>query len=106
VFLRANGTVEDLKPWGLPIGVLSDEEYAEGTVDFAPGDLLLIYSDGLTDARPELRDKQVLAGLLDPDSTAGDVAQMLASRAIAGGGRLPDDMTIVVLKRPSESRAT
>jgi serine phosphatase RsbU (regulator of sigma subunit) len=105
VFLRADGTVEDLKPWGLPIGVLSDEEYAEGTVDFAPGDLLLIYSDGLTDARPELRDKQVLAGLLDPDSTAGDVAQMLASRAIAGGGRLPDDMTIVVLKRPSESRA-
>lgn len=100
VFLRADGSVEDLKPWGLPLGVLSDEEYVEGTVEFGPGDLLLVYSDGLTDARPELRDKGVLAGLLRQGGTASEIAQMLADRATADEGPLPDDLTIVALRRP------
>lgn len=100
VFLRADGSFEDLNPWGLPLGVLSDEEYAEGTVEFGPGDLLLVYSDGLTDARPELRDKRVLIDLLRQGGTASEIAQMLAERATTGEGPLPDDLTIVALRRP------
>jgi phosphoserine phosphatase RsbU/P len=100
MFLRADGSFEELKPWGLPLGVLSDEQYAEGTVEFEPGDLLVVYSDGLTDARPELRDKDALAGLLKSGGTAGEIAQMLSDRATAAEGPLPDDLTIVALRRP------
>lgn len=100
VFLRADGTTEDLKPWGLPLGVLSDEQYAEGTVEFGPGDVLVVYSDGLTDARPELRDKSAIAALLKSGDTASEIAQMLADRATSAEGPLPDDLTIVALRRP------
>lgn len=100
VFRRADGSIEDLPPWGLPLGVLSEEQYGEGAVTFAPGDLLVVYSDGLTDALPELRKKQTLAELLDPERTASEIAQMLAERASAGGGPLPDDLTVVALRRP------
>lgn len=100
VFLRDDGSTEELKPWGLPLGVLSDEQYAEGTVEFGPGDLLVVYSDGLTDARPELRDPQVLARLVGQGGTASEIAQMLADRALEGDGPLPDDLTIVTLRRP------
>jgi len=100
VFLRADGSCEELKPWGLPLGVLSDEEYAEGAVEFQPGDLLLVYSDGLTDAQPELRDKRALAELLRHGGTASEIAQMLADRVTTGAGPLPDDLTIVALRRP------
>jgi serine phosphatase RsbU (regulator of sigma subunit) len=100
VFLRADGSVEELKPWGLPLGVLSDEQYSEGTIELAPGDLLVVYSDGLTDAVPELRDRDALTALLKQGRTAGDIAQMLADKATANGGPLPDDLTIVALRRP------
>lgn len=102
VFLRANGSVEELKPWGLPLGVLSEEQYAEGTVEFSPGDLLVVYSDGLTDARPELRNTTALADLLRLGGTASEIAQMLADKATAGDGPLPDDLTIVALRRPPQ----
>lgn len=100
VFRRADGTLEEMQPWGLPLGVLSEEQYGEGAVTFEPGDLLVVYSDGLTDAQPELRHKQALAALLDPGKTASEIAESLAERAGAGGGPLPDDLTIVVLRRP------
>jgi serine phosphatase RsbU (regulator of sigma subunit) len=80
--------------------VLSDEQYAEGTVEFGPGDLLVVYSDGLTDARPELRDPQVLARFVGQGGTASEIAQMLADRALEGDGPLPDDLTVVALRRP------
>ena len=105
VFLRADGSVEELKPWGLPLGVLSEERYAEGTIEFGPGDLLVVYSDGLTDARPELRDQKALADLLRQGGTASEITQMLADQATSAGGPLPDDLTIVALRRPPQLSA-
>lgn len=105
VFKRADGSIEELRPWGLPLGVLSEEQYAEGTVTFGPGDLLVVYSDGLTDARPELRDKQALGALLEQGRTASEIAEMLAGRASERGGPLPDDLTIVALRRTPKPHA-
>lgn len=47
---RADGTIEKLAEGGVPIGVFDEWEYTEGTVVFAPGDTLLLYSDGVTEA--------------------------------------------------------
>lgn len=103
---RADGKIEPLRPWGLPLGVLSTERYSEGMVVLGPGDVLVIYSDGLSEARPELfRDQETLAAQLAVDDTAGATAQKLVELATAAGGQLPDDLTVVVVRRPPDSTA-
>jgi serine phosphatase RsbU (regulator of sigma subunit) len=37
---------------GLPLGILDEQTYDETTVALEPGDLLLLYTDGITEARP------------------------------------------------------
>lgn len=97
---RADGTIEALRPWGLPLGVLSGERYEEGTVTLGPGDLLVIYSDGLSEARPDLfRDQETLAGQIAAEDPAGIIAQKLVDLATSAGGQLPDDLTVVVVRR-------
>jgi phosphoserine phosphatase RsbU/P len=96
---RVNGTIEPLRPCWLPVGVSSAEEYAEGTITMNPGDQLVIYSDGLTEARPDLfRDQQTLAAQIQPDEPAGTTAQRLVDLATSVG-QLPDDLTVVVVRR-------
>ena len=98
---RADGDIAPLQPWGLPLGVLSTERYNEGVVTIGPGDQLVIYSDGLSEARPELfRDRDTVAAHLTSDDTAGETAQKLVDLATAAGGQLPDDLTVVVVRRP------
>ncbi len=64
-----------------------------------PGDLLVIYSDGLTTARPELfGDHETLAGQIPPGEAAGATAQRLVDLATSAGA-LPDDLTVVALRR-------
>jgi serine phosphatase RsbU (regulator of sigma subunit) len=100
VLRRGDGTIEPLQPFGLPLGVLSTEHYSEGVVTLGPGDVLVIYSDGLSEARPELfRDQETLAAQIDPNETAGATAQRLVDLATAAGGQLPDDLTVVVVRR-------
>jgi sigma-B regulation protein RsbU (phosphoserine phosphatase) len=35
---------------GLPLGILNDQTYGQATVQLEPGDLLLLYTDGITEA--------------------------------------------------------
>jgi sigma-B regulation protein RsbU (phosphoserine phosphatase) len=49
---RANGQIESsFTEAALPLGIDGDEEYPDGVVRFAPGDLLVLYTDGITEAR-------------------------------------------------------
>jgi sigma-B regulation protein RsbU (phosphoserine phosphatase) len=48
--LLRNGKIIDLNKGGLVFGVLPDTEYLTETVQLAPGDHLLLYTDGLIDA--------------------------------------------------------
>jgi serine phosphatase RsbU (regulator of sigma subunit) len=97
---RANGSLEPLQPFGLPLGVLSTERYSEGVVMLGAGDVLVIYSDGLSEARPDLfRDQETLAAQISSSDTAGNTAQRLVDLATAQGGQLPDDLTVVVVRR-------
>ncbi|MCM2359047.1 MAG: SpoIIE family protein phosphatase [Geobacteraceae bacterium] len=99
VFLRrADGAVEELLPRGLPLGVPSRERYQAGALTFRQGDVLVIYSDGLIDARPELE----LTSRLLADRLAGDgsslelVERLTALPALAGPP--PDDLTVLVVR--------
>lgn len=42
--------IEALSSWGFPLGVKRREPFREHTVDFEPGDRLILYSDGLIEA--------------------------------------------------------
>ena len=86
---------------GLPVGILPDEEYQQGEIVFAPGDALILYSDGLLDARPDLPlDATLLAAELDGATTAETMVARLIALGEAGGA-LPDDLTVVVLLLPA-----
>ncbi len=50
--LRADGTVESISTTGGQlIGLLPDPQFVQATTRLAPGDALLLYTDGLTEAR-------------------------------------------------------
>jgi sigma-B regulation protein RsbU (phosphoserine phosphatase) len=50
VIVRAGGTHEVLPGGGPVLGVLSSIEYRQYSVNLEPGDVLVIYSDGVTEA--------------------------------------------------------
>ncbi len=88
------------------LGILPDYVYKETTLTFAPGDVLLIYSDGLTEtmnpAREEFGEER-LAALLKMHGTQS--AQTLIDRIVkdaklyAGNAPPHDDLTVLVVKR-------
>jgi hypothetical protein len=47
---RANGKLEALSSWGFPLGVRRRDPFREHVAAFAPGDRLILYSDGLIEA--------------------------------------------------------
>ena len=50
LLLRRDGTLELLGTCGFPLGMMSEGEYSLGEARLEPGDLLVVYSDGITDA--------------------------------------------------------
>src|SRR5262245_32196387 len=57
IFVRRSGKVERLDKGGLPIGMMQAGVYQEDSVDFDRGDVLVIYSDGITESINE-RDEE------------------------------------------------
>lgn len=106
VFLRrADGSVEILSLRGLPLGVLPDEQYPEGRISFYPGDALVIYSDGLIDARPELNlNQHAIAEQLHGTKSALAIIDRCIA-LLAPVGTPPDDVTVVVLRRCDDNPA-
>lgn len=94
---RAGGWLEELGPRGLPLGVLPGPSYQKGSVILRPGDAMVVYSDGLLDARPELElTPLTLADSLTGARSALDMVDRLVALA-APDGPLPDDLTMVVV---------
>jgi hypothetical protein len=50
ILLRRDGAVERLGVGGLVLGAFPDREYGEAELRFAPGDRLLLFTDGITEA--------------------------------------------------------
>ena len=99
---------ESLGVRGTPLGLLPDASYDRMTVKPNPGDLIVLYSDGVSEATnpagTELgRDHlMTLARALDRDSAEEFGRQLVAAVTDFRAGTVPeDDETIIVLQRLS-----
>ncbi len=50
LLVRADGSTEELGSSGMPLGLVGTGDYSEHGFTFEPGDLLCLYTDGLTEA--------------------------------------------------------
>src|SRR6185503_10924337 len=57
LLLHRDGTRKPLAPGGLPLGVFDTSRYSESVVDLSSGDVLVMYTDGVVEARNE-RDEE------------------------------------------------
>jgi sigma-B regulation protein RsbU (phosphoserine phosphatase) len=105
-WLRAgDGTIRQLAGQGMLLGAFPAIRLDECEVTLAPGDSLVLYTDGVTEARSEAdlfdeaRLEAVLAGCLS--ASAGQIAQGILDAVNEFTGSLPqsDDMTLVVIQR-------
>ena len=94
---RADGTLEGPEEGGLPLGILPDEVYKEGSLVLGSGDALVVYSDGLVDAHPDSAlDVTDIANQLQGATTASEMVDRLIQLAGLADSP-PDDLTAMVL---------
>lgn len=97
--LRRDESVEPLRQRGLPLGILPDAGYPSAATSLSPGDTLVIHSDGLPDARPDLQlDAAGVANHLKDLPTAQAKLERLVSLVTDVEAR-PDDLTLVLVSR-------
>lgn len=104
---KANGTVERLgeKESGLPLGVKPDADYEELTVPIQPGEAVLIFTDGVTEAvnpANEMYGNQRLTKFLEqPFTDAEDLADKLVTDIEVFCKDRPqrDDICLLVFRR-------
>jgi serine phosphatase RsbU (regulator of sigma subunit)/actin-like ATPase involved in cell morphogenesis len=90
---------------GLPIGILPDQTFEEIVVPFRPGDSLVLYTDGVTDAMnsgEEIYGMERLArSIASGPSDAASIIRSIASDSAAfrGNRGLHDDMALVCVSR-------
>ena len=102
---RANGSIEELKPGGLPLGMFPDQKYQIGSIRMDKGDVLLVFSDGLLDAGPEptmAPDRERLGRLISGATSAEEMVDRIMATTVTGAPP-PDDLTVLVLRCTSES---
>jgi phosphoserine phosphatase RsbU/P len=103
--LWKDGRVEQLKLTGFPIGIFDDATYVEWSVKLSSGDILVFYSDGLTEASNR-EGKFFGAGRLKiileqgAKLSSADLADRMLEEVqeFTEGGAITDDRTLVVMK--------
>ena len=106
VIARRSGKVELLEAGGPVLGILPNINYSGGRTRLAPGDLLVMYSDGVSEA-PNARGEefgeeavsQIAAACID--RTAGDTLLEIARqlKVFLGECSPTDDVTMVVARK-------
>lgn len=102
---RADGSVEELDADGMALGMVEGWPYEEGVRTLARGDLVVLYTDGVTEARNrdgelfgEDRLHALVAGLGGASATDAADAIVAAARAHTGTIDPQDDLTVLVLE--------
>ena len=102
---RQDGRLDRIGKGGLPVGLLADAQYDGFEATLAPGDRLLLTSDGVTecpDHHDRLLDEAGLMGLMRRNHAERGPRFLEALTADltrhAGGAEFPDDISAVLLE--------
>ncbi|HEX4900787.1 MAG TPA: SpoIIE family protein phosphatase [Pyrinomonadaceae bacterium] len=111
LIVHAAGTVEQLASGGLPLGIKRDAEYREGRTQLQLGDVLVIYSDGVTEAASPSGEEFGPTRLYEVvsrniDASAAGLRDRIESALtkFSQGTQAADDITLVIVKRQSETK--
>jgi sigma-B regulation protein RsbU (phosphoserine phosphatase) len=105
-----DSTLYGKEPANLPIGLIAGTPYSQTAIQFGPDDLLILYTDGVTESTDDAGRLLDTEGFLElvqgvPAASASDTGQKLLSalEAFRGASPAADDETLVVLQRqPAE----
>ncbi len=111
LLLRSNGKLDRLEAGGLLLGFLAEQPYSQATVPLDPGDVLVLFTDGITEAiDPQAEnleskyfgEERLLETIRVNAGRAVLDIQAAILEAVAGhtrGSAQSDDITLVVIKR-------
>jgi sigma-B regulation protein RsbU (phosphoserine phosphatase) len=98
--------VSRLKEGGIIVGILPGMVYEERTIDFLPGSLLVVYSDGITEAmdsnEEEFGEERLIRLIKENKNSApSELIDLIINivNEYAGNTEQADDMTLVIIKR-------
>src|SRR6266404_4958149 len=111
LIVHAAGTVEQLASGGLPLGIKADADYREGRTTLQTGDVLCIYSDGVTEAvsptgeefGPTRLYEVVSRFFFQAEDGIRDRIESALTK-FAQGTSAADDITLVIVKRQAEAK--
>ncbi len=105
VLRRADATLEKLEAGGVPLGIHSSSTYMTSTVDLRPGDVLILYTDGVVEAfnhaGEEFGNERWFAAIRAlPKVSARESLQYLMRQvdAFVGATRQSDDITCLIFR--------
>ncbi len=105
IFRRANGTIEYLKEGGMALGAFANSTYEERPLSLSSGDILLFYTDGVTETQnakdEEFGVDRLLACLEESKglSARGIIEFVVGStKKFRSSQTERDDLTLVVIK--------
>jgi serine phosphatase RsbU (regulator of sigma subunit) len=103
---KNGGTIHALTPTGMPIGIDEDSTWTQATIQIEPGDVLILYTDGITDTQDtegsffkERRLIEVIQDRLNSPAQEIQSAILDAVQEFSAGNSQFDDITLLVLKR-------
>ncbi len=106
MIVRSDGKTEELESSGIPIGAFDLSPWKEGTLRFGLGDLLFVFTDGVseaTDPQGEMYEEERLRRFLlnSRDQSPEELTESVVDeiRAFMGGAPQSDDITMLVLRR-------
>ncbi len=109
-WLEEENDPQTKKVAGLPVGLIPGTDYSQTIVTLQPSDLLVLYTDGVTEAENGTGQELGREQLLDwarqtPADSAKALGEDLLQRVESfRGGLRNDDETLLVLQREEESR--
>jgi serine phosphatase RsbU (regulator of sigma subunit)/pSer/pThr/pTyr-binding forkhead associated (FHA) protein len=104
--VRDSAELEWLQPTGMPIGILADAEYGLDETVLGPGDVLVLYSDGYTEAENPVGDQfgadRLADACMQHRVAPVDEMALALERSLedfAEGTAFDDDRTLVIVRR-------
>ncbi|MFN2171212.1 MAG: SpoIIE family protein phosphatase [Candidatus Promineifilaceae bacterium] len=105
-FHSHGGVVQPLKCTGLPVGILEGSTWGTGAIQLSPGDVLVLYTDGVTDAQNREEtffgsERLLACAQHNLAQTAQEIEEAILAgiHEFAAGSPQFDDVALIVIRR-------